>query len=57
MDLLKINQWAQIAEITFINDNEGLDSSCLANMNNYTSQIESIAIIDQYVTTYLPKFI
>lgn len=49
--------WADRGEIIITNDYNGLNSSCLKEMANYTSQMSIFGIQDTSTTTYLPEFI
>jgi hypothetical protein len=55
-DLLKINEWATFPSFIFNNDDNGLNSSCLANVS-FTSHASVISVQDIYGTTYMPEFI
>lgn len=56
LDLLKIGQWIKAITIQFKNDENGLNSSCLAN-TSFESNLAGIEINDNYGTTYMPEFI
>lgn len=56
LDLLKLNQNVEYINLMISNDKEGLNSSCLQDLE-YQSHATLIGIFDVYGTTYLPEFV